>query len=695
MNTYSPTPQGSTLTIGAGTSITSIETTGSELLIRLSDGTASRVQLPTSQGTYLTTDELSKTFATHAEVNRRFADLGIDTTPFKTSGRYYSPVTYYWPDFYRGKDSQWSKILRFGENLGIVILNRYSGEWSAYDPDFHTQGRLAKEAGVKRTIFYVKTQYGAAGNPSRWGTDVPDPWKYSKEYILSQLDYCKKYYPDVFEGVFLDEFINGWSHQAERVYWYKELVDSIRARFGPDFLIVGNCGTNCTTAVLDLDVDVFMSFETTAEKYLNEDPNWPIHPDHMAQYSGSRFWHVIHDVTEENYHQVFEKAERLGIGHLYITDGRLEMDDRGQWEPAVNPYEVAPSQWIANLLMPWLQGMLDTRLLVERIARRLHVVENTGNSQLRLYSGGAFDLGHAADGQMVGVLSHSAGSIAGQEVKPGEIWVFIADNGSWRPFKPAIGLPAAHFSAPSHLNIDNVSESAATVSWGAVPGANFYEGRINGGEIQRVETPWNISGLLNASTQTVEVRSVHAGGTSSWATGSFQTLSPQITSLELATNATDSSISIFTGTGANDSATGTNVVRGRTAFTKKTLTGEGYAEITLSRSTTRYGVGLNGGGVSTGVGTIGVIIETDGKIRLTGGDYAGGFDSKSTVLAGTRLRIGRTNSSLYVEQLQGSSWVRLGSQPVADSLNPTRLGIFGGAGAYWTVSDLAGVGWGI
>lgn len=693
MNTYSPaSPQGSTLTINAGTSITSIEALGNELIIRLSDGTASRMQLPIAQGTSLTTDELSKTFATHAEVDRRLADLGLDTTPFKTSGRYYSPVTYYWPDFYRGKDSQWSKILRFGENLGIVILNRYSGEWSTYDQDFHTQGRLAKEAGVKRTIFYVKTQYGAAGNPSQWGTDVPDSGKYTKDYILSQLDYCQKYYPEIFQGVFLDEFINGWANQAERVHWYRELIDSIRARYGSDFLIVGNCGTSCTTAVLELDVDVFMSFETTAEKYLNEDPNWPIHPDHMAQYSGSRFWHVIHDVTAENYEQVFEKAERLGIGHLYITDGRLEMDDRGQWEPAVNPYEVAPSQWIANLLMPWLQGMLDTRLLVERVARRLNTVETSGNSQLRVYTGGTFDLGYAADGQMVGVLAHSAGSIAGQNVKPGEVWVFIADAGSWMPFKPDTGLPAAHLST---LNVDNISESAATVSWNTIPGANFYEGRVNGAEIKQVETPWTISGLASASSQTVEVRSVSDSGASPWAITSFRTLSLQVTSLELATNATDGSISLFTGAGTNDSATGTNVVRGKTAFTRKTLAGEGYAEVTFGQSTTRYGVGLNGGGVSTGLGTIGVIIEIDGKIRLTGGDYAGGVDSKSTLSAGNRLRIGRTIDSLYVEQLQGNSWVRLGEQPVTAPLTPTRLGIFGGTSAYWTVSDVAGAGWGV
>lgn len=297
------------------------------------------------------------------------------TPPFTAGARYYSPVTYYWPDYYNGERSQWGKVLRFGENLGIVVMNRNSGDWEAYDKDFHTQSQLAKGAGVKRTVYYVKTQYGAAGNPETWGAGVPDAAKYTKEYILTQLEHCKTHYPDTFEGVFLDEFINGWGEQAERLPWYKELVDAIRARFGKNFLIVGNCGSNCSEGVLGLDVDVFMSFESTAAKYLEDAPEAPIHPAHMAKHPGSRFWHVVHDVTPENYQMVFAKAEELGVGHLYITDGQLVMGEGGQWQPDVNPYAVAPSKWIADLLMPWLRGVLDTRLLAEALASRVATLE--------------------------------------------------------------------------------------------------------------------------------------------------------------------------------------------------------------------------------------------------------------------------------------------------------------------------------
>lgn len=332
-----------------------------------------------------------------SDIEHKLSQIIVDTSPFVAGEKYYSPVTYYWPDFYKDTDddpatvSQWARVLRFGSALGVVVLNRNSGDWAVFDQDFLTQGKLAKAAGVKRVLFYVKTQYGAAGNPSGWGKDVPNAEKFTHEYILSQLAYCKQYYPDIFDGVFLDEFINGWGSQAERLEWYRALVDAIREEYGKQFVIVGNCGSNCSEDVLGLDVDIFMSYESTAEKYLNEDPKTPIHPAHMAKEPGTRFWHVIHDVTEDNYRAVFAKAEQLGVAHLYITDGKLVMGAGGQWEPEVNPYAVAPGDAISALILPWLKGILDTRLLAEALDSRVKALESKpggGTSGLRAVDNG-------------------------------------------------------------------------------------------------------------------------------------------------------------------------------------------------------------------------------------------------------------------------------------------------------------------
>ena len=83
--------------------------------------------------------------------------------------------------------------------------------------------QLALSAGAKRAVFYVKTQYGVAslpaGDPSRNG--VPNPDKYTKEYILGQIAKFTEQYGEVAQGVFLDETINGWGAQAGRVQWYR------------------------------------------------------------------------------------------------------------------------------------------------------------------------------------------------------------------------------------------------------------------------------------------------------------------------------------------------------------------------------------------------------------------------------------------------------------------------------------------
>ena len=300
-----------------------------------------------------------------------------DNKPFKTGQRYYSPVTYYWPDYYNASKgtSKWAKTLTMGNSLGLVILNRNSGNWDAFDQDFKTQGDMALSAGAKRVLFYVKTQYGVASLPQddQARNGVPDPDKYTKEYILGQIKNCRDQYGDLCQGVFLDETINGWGAQAGRVAWYKDLIDTIRSTYGAGFMIVCNSGSNISTDMVKLDFDVNMMFEQSAEKFLTEDPNAPILPSHMASEPSTRWWAVVHGVTQDNYRKVFEKAESLSIGHLYITDGVLVEDPNhgGQWEPVGNPYQNPPSSQLIELTKAWLNGILSTRLDVEDLKTQL------------------------------------------------------------------------------------------------------------------------------------------------------------------------------------------------------------------------------------------------------------------------------------------------------------------------------------
>ena len=328
-------------------------------------------------------DRKLELYATLEELNataRRVDALGKTLTPFKPGERYYSPVTYFWPDYYQKAPnvSKWAQILRFAGSLGIVILNRNSGNWDTYDKDFDTQARLALAAGAKRTVFYVKTQYLAAtlpaGDPGR--NNVPDVDKYTEDYIFGQVAEAKSQYRDVCQGVFLDETINGWGAQAGRVPAYKRLIDRIRAAYGKDFLIVVNSGSNISEEMCKLDFDVCMMFEKDASAFLVEDPGTPILPDHMKQYPSTRWWAVVHGVTSENYRSVFDKADKLGIAHLYITDGQLREDPQrgGQWEPVGNPYANPPSDHIHELVVPWLKGYLPLKLEVDELRTRPKVL---------------------------------------------------------------------------------------------------------------------------------------------------------------------------------------------------------------------------------------------------------------------------------------------------------------------------------
>ena len=319
---------------------------------------------------YLTKAEAAKTYGEKADVE----DALRQTNPFTNGARYYSPVTYYWPDYYQdgkpGQFSKWAQTLKFRDNLGYVILNRNSGDWEAQEVDFQKQGELALGAGAKKVLFYIKTQYGAAIKPDdEANRGIPNAAKFTKEYILEQLKRAKRWYGDLVQGVFLDEVINGWDARKDRIPWYKDLIDTIRRENGLDFVIAINTGSNISQEVCNLDFDVCMMFEGTAAKFLEENPTSPILPDHMKAYPSTRWWAVVHSVTSENYQKVFDKADNLAISHLYVTDGFLVEDPQngGQWHPVGNPYENPPGSEIRELIIPWLKGYLKLKLKVDNL----------------------------------------------------------------------------------------------------------------------------------------------------------------------------------------------------------------------------------------------------------------------------------------------------------------------------------------
>jgi len=333
---------------------------------------------PDALSAYATADALAKV--------KQAAEAAAEAVapPFRSGERYSSPVTYYWPDYYNESKgtSKWAKALKAAGTLGIVILNKDSGNWDEKNEDFGKQASRALAAGARRAVFYVKTQYGVASlpsdDPARQG--VPNPDKYTKEYILGQIAKFTEQYGEVAQGVFLDETINGWGVQAGRVQWYKDLIAAIREQYGQSFYIVVNAGSNMSPEMCALDFDTAMMFEQDAGKFLNEDQNAPVLPDHMRSYPSEKWWAVIHGVTKDNYRQVFEKLDTLPIGHAYITDGVLVEDPNrgGQWEPVGNPYANPPSEQLIRLTSSWIRGTLGLHLEVEDLKAQIEALKKGG-----------------------------------------------------------------------------------------------------------------------------------------------------------------------------------------------------------------------------------------------------------------------------------------------------------------------------
>lgn len=247
-----------------------------------------------------------------------------------------SPVTYYWADWYDGDHSQWKKILTPGSALGFVILNISSGSGDAKQEDWVEQARRAKNSGAQ-VLGYVRTTFG----------------KRPKEEVLLEIQNHIDWYG--VDGVFLDEAVNGWSsEQKPYIPYYQDLFDTLKAKYGSEFWVVNNPGSNTVEEMIST-ADVLMTYEQSAQNYLHNE--FAITPEFYLKYPSSKFWHVVHDVTQDNYREVMEKADREHCAHVYLTDLSFVPSDDPQ-TPTVNPYANAPSSWLLDLQVAWARSGL-------------------------------------------------------------------------------------------------------------------------------------------------------------------------------------------------------------------------------------------------------------------------------------------------------------------------------------------------
>lgn len=493
-------------------------------------------------------------------VSRVIADMNIGERNHGFNQRNISMVTYYWPDYYNrdqpGKVSQWDKALLFGETLGIVILNKSSGNWGEkVDNDFLTQGKLAEAAGAKYVAFYLQTRYGANSEfatPAYFerirknlNVSAEAVREDTEEAILAQVRNLVTWYK--IQGglskfaIFLDEVVNGWDEEQKAIMpYYKRLYGKIKEIAGQDTLVIINPGSNTRPEMMDA-CDIALTYESNAQKYIDAKVT-DIHPHHYDGMQPWRFWHVVHGITKNNVDAVFAKADKAGIGHVYATDRTFAVGNGSEDEPDQNPYDKAPAEWVADRAKAWINNVLPFEQRVSQL-ETIQVVNNrayslpdgTDIAGFFLQSGAVHPAGVLW--QTPGNAAPSAGLVilvrAGEQVygyvpgaatavspapNPGN--VAPAQPPAPAPVVPAPATPVGAPDAPTNLRV-TVNGTNLTVTWDAVPDATGYQIAIDGSSPAAAQ-PGHVLTVHSGQSGIIQVRTVRGDQQSAWTQLGYQ-----------------------------------------------------------------------------------------------------------------------------------------------------------------------------
>ena len=490
-------------------------------------------------------------------VSRVIADMNIGERNHGFGQRNISMVSYYWPDYYNrdqpGKVSQWEKTLLFGDTLGIVILNKSSGNWGTeVDNDFLTQGKLAEAAGCKYVAFYFQTRYGANSEfatPAYFerirknlNVSAEAVREDTEEAILAQVRNVVQWYK-VRGGllkfaIFLDEVVNGWDEEQKAIMpYYKRLYGKIKEIAGADTLVIINPGSNTRPEMMDA-CDIALTYESNAQKYIDAKVT-DIHPRHYDGMQPWRFWHVVHGITKDNVDAVFAKADKAGIGHVYATDRTFAVGNGSEDEPDQNPYDKAPSEWVADRAKAWINNVLP----FEQRVSQLETVQVVNNRAYSLPDGtdiaGFFLQGGAV--HPAGVLWQTPGNAApstglvilvraGEQVYgyvPGAAAVAPAPNpgdvAPVQPPAPAVPAPATPDGAPdapTNLRV-TTNGTELTITWDTVDGATGYQIAIDGSSPTAAQ-PGHRFTAKSGQSGIIQVRTVRGDQHSAWTQLGYQ-----------------------------------------------------------------------------------------------------------------------------------------------------------------------------
>ena len=228
-------------------------------------------------------------------------------------------------------DAMWSDLIATAGSASFtgdlhVIFNPASGPGNAIEPNYvdtNGNGPLPDLRNAGAIIYgYVPTTFGARAQAE----------------VEADIDkYFDTLYPGLIDGIFFDEMSNDLAdvgyYQAIRDY-VKTKVTTATVISNPGTSFTNNPSGQTTYTVADyaLAADVLVTFEDTADEYLNNytPPTW------RDDLDSSHFAHIVH--TQSTWDDsLLDIAANRNAGLVYFTD-----DSGG------NPYDALSSYWDAQ-----------------------------------------------------------------------------------------------------------------------------------------------------------------------------------------------------------------------------------------------------------------------------------------------------------------------------------------------------------
>ena len=249
--------------------------------------------------------------------------------PLDAASRYWVPVTYWWADQDFATNSKWKTVFDHIDKAPFFIINPRSGVGDKKEHDFVSLVDKLRPY-RKPMLGYVRTIKATV----------------KVESVLADIDKYVQWYGVT--GVFLDEMVNGWGTSQNLVPFYQRIYKTVKAKYGEKFVVMGNPGTNTTEDVLNA-TDILMSFEKDAEKYLN-DTEAPVTPDVYRKYPPTRFYHAIHNATQDQMRAILKKASESNVASIYVTNDTFS---GGAEDANNNPWDSVPAPWMIDESIKW------------------------------------------------------------------------------------------------------------------------------------------------------------------------------------------------------------------------------------------------------------------------------------------------------------------------------------------------------